>query len=312
MKYNNKIVVTSIAFSKNLFLRNKIAEDFSNVEFNEEGKRFNNTELIDYMKTSDGAIVGLDVIDEELLNHCKNLKIISKYGVGLNNIDLIQCREKNVAVGWTGGVNKRSVSEMTLGFMLMLCRNLFITSNQLKNGNWNKAGGFQLSEKTIGLIGIGHIGKDLISLLKPFNCKILVNDIIDQEDYYNEHNLIEVSKEKLFRESDIISIHTPYTTDTENMVNLDVLKEMKESAFLINTARGGIVNEGDLEYALKNNIIAGAALDAYIIEPPVNNELISLPNLISTPHIGGNALEAVESMGLSAIEHLKLFFKENS
>lgn len=305
-----KIVVSSPSFSLNNTLQSTINHYFSNVVLNMDGKRFNKQELIAYIKDADGIIVGLEVIDDEVLQACPNLKIISKYGVGLNNIDLDACKNRGIKIGWTGGVNRLSVAEMTLGYMLMFARNLYTTSNQLKNGQWNKSGGFQLSGKTIGIVGVGHIGKELIRLLKPFKCMILVNDIINQSEYYRENELHEVSKEVLFRESDIVTIHTPLDNVTENLVTIDILKSMKPSAFLLNSARGGIVNETDLKYALKEGIIAGAAIDAYIEEPPTDREFLSLPNLICTPHIGGNAKEAVEAMGLSAINHLREFFKQ--
>ncbi len=279
------------------------------VKFNLDGKRFKKDELIEYLKEADGAIIGLEPIDREVLEACSNLKYISKYGVGLNNIDLDECRKRGVKIGWRGGVNRLSVAEMALGFMLMLSRNLYITSNLLKEGTWQKEGGFELSGKTIGIIGVGFIGKELIRLLEPFNCKILVNDIVDQESYYRVHGLIEATKEDIYKEADIISIHTPFDETTKDLITLREFKMMKPTAFLLNTARGGIVNEADLKYALKNSLIAGAGIDAYVVEPPIDRELIDLPNLIATPHIGGNSKEAVLAMGLSAIENLKLIME---
>ena len=302
------VVVTSPSFSKNKNLQDEIFKYFPNAILNLEGIRFNQVELIKYIKNADAAIVGLEMINEDVLNKCKNLKIIAKYGVGLNNIDLENCRERNVAVGWTGGVNKLSVAEMTLGFMLMSTRNLYATSNELKNSIWNKSGGFQLSGKNVGIIGLGYTGKELVRLLKPFGCKILVNDIINQDKYYKENNLKETSKEQIFKTSDIVTIHTPYNHTTNNMINIEVLKSMRNSAYIINTSRGGIVNEADLKHALQNNIISGAAIDVYLEEPPTDQEFLKLPNLICTPHIGGNAKEAVEAMGISAIEHLKQYY----
>lgn len=304
-----KIVVASPSFSSNKTLQDEICKYFPYAKLNLKGIRFNQHELIEYIKDADGVIIGLEPINQEVLEQCKNLKIISKYGVGLNNIDQDECKKRDIAIGWTGGVNKLSVAEMTLGYMLMLCRNLYATSNQLKIGTWNKSGGFQLSGKTIGIIGVGYIGKEVVRLLKPFACKILVNDIINQDKYYKEHNLIKSSKEEIFKNADIITIHTPYNDSTSNMINMEVLKSMKESAFVINSARGGIINEDDLKYALQNSIIAGAAIDAYTEEPPTDKEFLNLPNLICTPHIGGNAKEAVEAMGMSAIKHLVEFFK---
>lgn len=307
-----KIVVTSVAFSRNEFLKNKIACLFPDTTLNIVGKRFNKNELIEYLKNADAAIVGLDEIDDEILKEAKTLKIIAKYGVGLNNINIEDCKKHNVAIGWTGGVNKTSVAEMALGFMLMFSRNLYVTSNKLKNGIWDKQGGFQLTEKTIGIIGVGHIGKELIKFLKPFNCRVLVNDIVSQDEYYKENNLIEVSKEEIYLQSDMITIHTPLDDTTKNMITTSELKNMKDSAYLLNTARGGIVNEQDLKLALQNNVIAGAAIDAYIEEPPTDEEFLNLPNLICTPHIGGNANEAVEAMGISAIKHLEQYFIKGS
>lgn len=306
-----KIAVTSPSFSTNNFLQNEIYKHFTNVKLNLNKIRFQRDNLIDYIKDADGIIVGLEIIDDYVLSKCPNLKIIAKYGVGLNNIDLEACKRRNIAVGWTGGVNKLSVAEMTLGYMLMLCRNLFITSNELKNGIWNKSGGFQLSGKSIGIIGVGCIGRELVRLLKPFNCKIYANDIIEQDKYYIENNLINASKDDIFKKCDIVTIHTPYDETTKNMVNLNTLKMMKNTSFMINSARGGIINEEDLKYALKNHIIAGAAIDTYMEEPPSDVKLLNLPNLICTPHIGGNSKEAVESMGISAINHLISFFKIN-
>ncbi|MDN5054598.1 phosphoglycerate dehydrogenase [Aliarcobacter butzleri] len=302
------ITVTSPSFSSNKTLQQEIYKYFPKAKLNLDGKRFNKKDLIDYIKDADAIIVGLEPIDKEVLEQCQNLKIVSKYGVGLNNIDLEACKKRDITIGWTGGVNKLSVAEMTLGYMLMLCRNLFITSNELKNGIWNKSGGFQLSEKRIGIIGVGYIGKELIRLLKPFNCEILVNDIINQEQYYKENNLKEVSKEEIFKTCDIVTIHTPFDSTTDNLINKKVFETMKNGSFIINSARGGIINEDDLKYALLNNLIAGAAVDAYVEEPPSDKELLSLPNLICTPHIGGNSREAVEAMGLSAINHLKEFY----
>ncbi|ALV23663.1 dehydrogenase, putative [Campylobacter iguaniorum] len=303
------IVATSPSFSTNKILQKKIYSFFPNAKLNLNKIRFQRDDLIDYIKDANGIIVGLEVIDDYVLSKCPNLKIISKYGVGLNNIDLEACKKRNIAIGWSGGVNKLSVAEMTLGYMLMLCRNLFTTSNELKNRIWNKSGGFELSGKKIGIIGVGYIGKEVVRLLKPFNCEIYVNDIINQDEYYRKNNLIKTSKEDIFKNCDIVTIHTPYDDTTKNMVNLDVLKTMQNSSFIINSARGGIINEDNLKYALKNGIIAGAAIDAYVDEPPIDYELLELPNLICTPHIGGNSKEAVEAMGLSAIKHLVEFFK---
>lgn len=300
-----KVKVTTHAFSKNEFLVNELKKTFPDAVVNEEGKRFNGDELITYLEGADAAIIGLEQITGEILEKLPKLKIIAKYGVGLDNIDLVACQQRNVIIGWTGGVNKISVAEMTLGFMIGLSRNLFTTSNLLRELIWNKSGGKSLYNKTIGIIGFGNIGREVAAFLQPFQCKILVNDIVNFDELSGYSNIFQVDKVELYSKADIITIHTPLNDQTRNLVTKEVFQQMKPTSFLINTARGGIVNEKDLKEALINNLIAGAALDVYEEEPPIDKEMFALPNLICTPHTGGNSYEAVVAMGESAISHLK-------
>jgi len=303
------IAVTSPSFSKNKLLRSEILQHFSETRFNDSGERLVGERLVNFVSDAEGVIVGLEKIDREMINRLQHLKIISKYGVGLDNINIEYCKQKNIHIGWTPGVNKTSVAEMTVAFMIALSRNIYLTSNQLKNSIWNKDGGFDLSGKTVGIIGIGNVGKEVVRYLKPFHCIVLVNDIVDQTDYYNENNLKEESKEELYRQSDIVTLHVPLTVETDGLINSSVLGMMKRSSYLINTSRGRVVEQDDLKWALKNGIIAGAAIDVYNEEPPEDADFLSLPNLICTPHIGGNSQEAVLSMGRSAIQHLRDYFK---
>ncbi len=303
-----KIVVTSPSFSLNETLRNELQAAFSDCVLNKEGRRLSGQGLLDFLKDADGVVIGLEVLSADIVHGLPDLKIVSKFGVGVDNIDIECCEECGIKIGWTPGVNRVSVAEMTLAFMIMLVRNIYTTSLQLKDGVWNKSGGSNLQGKTVGIIGVGNVGKELCRLLKPFHCTILVNDIIDQTAYYRENGLRETSKEDIYREADLVSLHTPLTELTRNLINREVLSKMKNSAYLVNSARGPIVNSADLKWALKNGVIAGAATDVYDEEPPADRELIGLPNLICTPHIGGNSVESVLSMGRSAIGHLKGFF----
>ena len=302
-----KVKVSTIAFSKNQSLVSLLQEHFPDAEVNTKGVRMNDDDLIQFFSDADAVIVGLEKITPELLDRLPRLKLIAKYGVGLDNVDLTACSDRGIRIGWTGGVNKRSVAEMALGFMLALCRNLYSTSNQMKQLVWNKSGGFQLSGKTVGIIGLGNIGKELVALLKPFGCNIIVNDIADISIFAAENDLKIVSKSELISNADIISIHTPANSDTLNLFTLNEFRMMKPTSFIINTARGGIIKELDLKIALKEKLIAGAALDVYEPEPPVDRELLEMENLICTPHTGGNAAEAVFAMGESAINHLLSF-----
>lgn len=299
------IGVTAVAFSRDQrrveFLRDRFDGD---VVINEKQIRFTPEELIPFLQQCDYAIVGLDKITDEVLSQCPRLKVISKYGVGLDNIDFKACEKYGVKVVYPKGVNKRSVTEEVLGASLSLLRNLYVTSNLLKKGEWIVQGGRQLTNATFGIIGVGHIGKDLIEVLKPFNCKILVNDILEQDAYYDSVGVKAVSKEELFKRCDVISIHTPLNEQTRHLVNSETLAMMKCDAIIINAARGGIVDENALKRALMDNVIAGAALDVYEVEPANDESLLKIPNLMCMPHIGGNAREAVVAMGMAAITNL--------
>lgn len=305
---NMRIKVTTLAFSKDPELVAELRRHFPDSVVNVEGVRYKDDALVQYLADADAAIVGLEKISGALLDKLPRLKMVSKFGVGLDNVDLEACKQRNVEVGWTPGVNKTSVAEQALGFMLMLCRNLYTTSNELKRMEWNKNGGVNLSGKTIGIIGLGHIGQELVRLLAPFHCNIIANDIADRNAFASAHNIRMVSKEVLLADADIISIHAPLTNETERLFTMDFFEKMKPTSFIINTARGGIIDEHDLKQALQSGTIAGAALDVFKEEPPADRELLGIPNLINTPHVSGNSKEAVRAMGLSAIQHLQHFF----
>jgi len=297
--------VTAVAFSRDTERVQALKDAFGGVVLtNEKLIRFTPEELIPFLQQCDYAIVGLDKISDDVLSQCPNLKIISKYGVGLDNIDFDACEKHKVKVVYPKGVNKRSATEEVIGSASSLLRNLYVTSNLIKKGEWLVQGGEQLTGKTFGIIGVGHIGKDLIEVLEPFHCKILVNDIIDQSEYYASKGVTEVTKHELYQQADVISVHTPLTPETKHLLNADAFSRMKKSAIVINCARGGIVEENALKNALLNKKIGGAALDVYENEPASDKELLEIPNLMCMPHIGGNAKEAVEAMGMAAINNL--------
>lgn len=309
--FEPRIVVTSISFSKSAVLRELLLSTFPNSIFNETGQRLSSGDLIEFINNADAAIVSVETIDDSLLQHAPSLKIISKYGVGLDSINQESLKKRNITLGWTEGVNRRSVSELTLCFMLGLCRNIFNSGFKLKESEWEKEGGHQLSGKTVGIIGCGHIGSDVIKLLLPLDCTLLVRDIVEKSNFCREHGVLEVSLEEMIARSDIISLHVPLTQLTRQMVNEKFLQKMKPTAFLVNTCRGNVVDQNALKNALNQKLIAGAALDVFTEEPPTDLDFLSLPNLMVTPHIGGNAKEAVEAMGCSAVSHLVSFFNKH-
>lgn len=302
-----KIAVVSRSFSKNVTLRKELQSRYASAEitFNNEEKVLAGDELVHFLKDATLAITGLEVIDTSLLKACPKLKHISKYGVGLDMLNLEDMKNAGVTLGWTPGVNKRAVSELTLSFMLLLLRNSHVSYQNLLQKNWIRTPGTQLSEKTVGIIGCGNVGKDLVELLKPFRCKILAYDIKEYDEFYTKHAIQSTSLNELLRESDIVTLHVPKNPQTKNMIGKSQLELMKRSAALINTARGGLVDENALYDALKSDRIAGAAFDVFETEPLKDFRLFDLPNFYGTPHIGGNSFEAVLAMGNAAIENLE-------
>ena len=273
-----KIKVTSRSFSRHPLLKQELLDIFPNSIFNPNGPSTGLNDIVEFLSDAEGVILGLEKMDRSVLAQLNNLKIVAKYGVGLDNLDVEAAKELGIAVGWTGGVNKRSASEQVLGFMLGLSRNLFFSSFPLKNGKWEKEGGSLLSGSCVGIIGCGHIGMDVIHLLQPYNCRILICDLLDKRGVVDTYRVTQVPLEKLLTEADVVSLHVPFTELTHFMVNEEFLQKMKPTAHLVNNSRGPVVKQHALKKALKQNIIAGAALDVFESEPPDDLEFLALPN----------------------------------
>ena len=304
---NTRIAVTSRSFSRNSLLREELLSKYKQVTFNDDGLQLQGDTLIKFLKGHQKAITALEIIDDYVLSQLPELNVISKYGVGTDMIDMIAMGKYGKKFGWTDGVNRRSVSELVISFAIALLRHVPASHREVLSGTWRQHVGGYLSGRTVGVIGCGHIGKDLIKLLQPFECSILVNDIRNYEDFYNKYNVEDVEKEELLERADIVTLHVPLDQSTQNMLSNKRLDLMKKSAILINVARGGLVDEIALKNMLLNNRLAGAAFDVFLVEPPQDQELLSLPNFLVTPHIGGSAQEAILAMGKSAIQGLEVF-----
>ena len=299
-----KIAVCSRSFSRNKVLRNELLSRYSNVKFNDKGLSLSGDRLVNFLKGCDKAITALEVVDEKILSQLPDLKVIGKYGVGLDMIDISAMRRHSISLGWTSGVNKRSVSELVVSFAISLLRLIPLAHREVLSGNWSQHIGSLLTGKTVGIIGCGNIGKDLVQLLQNFNCHIIANDIKDYHEFYEKFNIEPVALDLLLTKSDIVTLHIPLNNTTRNILNASKLNMMKPSAILINTARGGLVDEIALKNILRNHHIAAAAFDVFLEEPPKDSELIELENFLVTPHIGGSAKESILAMGMAAIDGL--------
>ena len=299
-----RVAVTSRSFSKNRVLRESLLEKYNNVTFNDKGIKLEGNVLIDFLKGHQKAITALEKIDDLLLSELPELQVISKYGVGLDMINMDAMQKHGVRLGWTGGVNKRSVSELVISFAIALLRFVPRSNKEVLLGSWRQHIGRQLSGKKVGVIGCGFIGKDLVKMLQPFKCKIIVYDIIEYKDFNEKYNINFVGLEELLKQSDVVTLHTPLDKYTKNLLSSEMLSLMRADAVLINAARGGLLDEFALKAMLVNGKLAGAALDVFSSEPPEDKELLNLPNFIVTSHIGGSSNEAIINMGMAAIKGL--------
>ena len=308
------VAVASRSFSKNDDLVKNLQSKYSSVIFNDFGKTLQGDELVDFLMPATKAIIGIENLSEPILAKLTKLKVISKYGVGLNNLDLKLLKKRNIRLGFTPGVNKQSVAELALTLILIGLKKIQDNNIDIMNGNWSQEKGSELYGKNIGLLGFGNIGQKLASLLQPFNCRISfldekkfskeeISDIASKLNY--EPNLIkQMSLQQVLKESDILSIHLPLTASTENIISLDELNELRSNVCIVNTARGGIVNEKDLYIFLSKNPCSYAGFDVYKEEPVKNNPLFKLKNFFGTSHRSSLTNEGILSMGMAAINGL--------
>ena len=303
-----RVAVTPPAFCKSPSLKTELLGHFPNAAFNEKDRYLAGPELVDFLADADAALIGRDSINTELIGSLPKLRMVAKYGVGLDNLDqeALSCAGIELRVAF--GTNRRSVAELTLGFMIGLCHNMSSGSEELKRGVWHREGGQELTGKSLGIIGCGNVGQELVRLLQPFQCRIWVHDIADRSKFCRKFGAVETGFEEIIEEVDILTLHVPLTENTENLIDKSVLATMKPSAFLINTSRRRVVHQGDLHQALVSGEIAGAGLDLFWEEPPIETEFLQLPNLMVTPHIGGNARESIDAMGRAAIQNLVDYF----
>ncbi|MCP8316530.1 MAG: D-2-hydroxyacid dehydrogenase [archaeon] len=255
-------------------------------------------ELLNKIHDYDVVIVrGRTKITKDVIEKGENLKIIGRAGIGLDNIDLKSAESKGIKVFNTPESSTNAVAELTIGLMIDFARGISKGDIGIKQGNWLKDElmGFELKGKTLGIIGMGRIGTQVARLAKAFGMRILVYDVIELDKHVlNKVGAKVVPLDELLSSSDIVSLHVTLTDETYHMIDEERLSKMKKGAYIINTARGSVVDERALLNALKNGSIKGAALDVFEVEPPGSSELFKLHNIVATPHIGAQTREAQE------------------
>jgi D-3-phosphoglycerate dehydrogenase len=298
-----RVLVTPTSFAKNdPGLRASLEEQVGEVVYNTTGKPLSAADLRRLVPGIDGFIAGLDAITAEVFEAADRLKVIARYGVGVDAVDLEAARRKGVVVTNTPGANSVSVAELTLGLMLSLARDIPAAVNATRRGEWPRWQGLSLEGKTIGLLGFGAIGRHVARLLGNFDCTLLAYDPIADAAQASALGVRLVSQAEVVSQADFLSLHCPVTDETRGLVDAAFLASMKPGAFLINTARGELVDENALLEALDSGRLKGAALDAFVTEPPAKDSpLLSHPRLIATPHSGAHTDGATNAMGWMAL-----------
>ena len=305
-----RVLITTIPFSdkdkRPLELLNKAGAE---VVINPLGRKLKEADLVELISDVDVLIAGTESITEQVLEVATQLKLISRVGIGLDSVDLLAARQRGIEVCYTPDAPSAAVAELTIGLMIDLLRSVQVSNHRIHRGEWYRYLGRRLSEVTIGIIGAGRIGSRVIRHLAGFDCnRILVNDS-DSSLVLPGHPNCSVErseKDVIYRDADIISIHVPLTAQTRNLVSRKEISSMRPGTLLINTARGGIINEQDLFNALESGHIAGAAIDVFEQEP-YDGDLTSLDQCLLTAHMGSMSVDCRVRMEIEATEEAVRF-----
>lgn len=273
------------------------------VTYNPTAKPLSSAQLRELLPGVDGYIAGLDAIDAAALEAAVGLRVVARYGVGVDNVDLAAAKARGIVVTNTPGANARSVAELTVTLLLLLARPVLRAAAETRVGGWPRTSGLSLEGKTVGLYGLGAIGRQVARRLAGFDCRVLAYDPLVDLDFCEAHDVIPVNPDELLGASDFVSLHLPVMPETRGLVDDAFLNRMKPGAALINTSRGELVDEAALLEALNAGHLRGAALDAFTQEPPgAGNPLLALPQVIATPHMGAHTDGATTGMGRMALE----------
>jgi len=298
-----KVLVTPTTFGKSdPGLRAALEQQVGQVVYNPTAKSLSSAQLAELLPGCDGYIAGVDQIDRNALASATDLKIIARYGVGVDNVDLAAAREKGILVTNTPGANSAAVAELTLGLILSLTRHIPEAVSSTQKGEWPRLAGTSIEGKCVGLLGFGAVSKQVAKRLAGFDCRIIAYDPFPDQETARLYHVEILPLEKIREQSDILSLHMPLLAETRGIINHDFLTKMKKGAYLINTARGELVDEKALLDAVQNGLLQGVALDVFTKEPPdKENPLLNHPRVLVTPHSGAHTDGAMNKMGWMAL-----------
>lgn len=301
-----KILVTPTSFqpgSGNPALETLRAA-YPDLVFNPAKRPLTEDELLPLLQDCDGYIAGLDFVTEKVLRACKNLKVISRYGVGYDRVDIAAAKALGIAVTNTPGVNSEAVAELTMALILSLVRRIPYLDRQTKANQWIRSTGTELAGKTIGIVGLGAIGKLVARCAQGFAMNVVAYDPYISEAYCAEHNIGVRELDALLREANVISLHLPLNDQTYHIIDKAAIDKMQPGTILVNASRGAIIDEDAAYDALCSGQLGGLGLDAFEQEPPTDSKLLALDSVVATPHTGAHTAEATAKMAAAAVENL--------
>lgn len=305
-----KALITTVPFAARSRLPLEILNGAGiDYEINSTNRKLKENELEEIIEDFDILIAGTEPITSRVIDRAKHLKLISRVGIGLDSVNLISAKRRGIEVSYTPDAPAPAVAELTIGMMLTLLRHLHVSNSQMHKGIWHRYFGRRIPEVTIGIIGVGRIGGRVLRRLSAFGApRVLVNDLKPVPNVVENLRLEWVDKDTIFREADLISLHVPLTELTKNMVRYEHLKAMKADAIVINTARGGIINESDLARTLSEGHLSGAAVDVFEQEP-YSGPLCEIENCLLTAHMGSMSVDCRNRMEIEATEEAVRFVK---
>jgi D-3-phosphoglycerate dehydrogenase / 2-oxoglutarate reductase len=309
----SKVLITTVPFGDKYRTPLESLEQ-AGIEYliNPYNRKLTESELVELVAGFDVIIAGTEPITERVMENGANLKLISRVGIGLDNVDLLAAKNRGIRVSYTPESPAPAVAELTIGLVFSLIRSVHTCNLQMHRGEWQRFFGRRISEVTCGVIGVGRIGGRVIQHLQSFHPKaILANDLRWDLDQRLSTGVVWASKEEIYRDADIISIHVPLTPETRNMISKAELFAMKEDALIVNTARGGIVNESDLNDVLQSGHLAGAAIDVFTNEP-YHGPLSQLDRCLLTSHMGSMSVDCRTQMEIEATAEAVRFLTDRT
>ena len=308
-----KVLITTVPFGDKDRLPLELFEN-AGIEYliNPFNKKITEVQLAEIISDFDALVAGTEAITERVIHRANKLKLISRVGIGLDSVDLLAAQKQGIKVSYTPDAPSLAVAELTLCLMLSLLRLVHVSNSQMHLGNWHRFFGRRLEEVTVGIIGVGRIGTSVIKRLSGFGTKnILVNDISPNLELDSEFKLKWTNKETIYKYADIISLHIPLTKITKNMIRKEHLLTMKPDAVIINTSRGGIINEQDLYEVMLSGHLDGSAIDVFEKEP-YNGQLREIERCMLTAHMGSMSVDCRTRMEIESTEEVIRFFTKKA